>query len=155
MVGAGGVGASHGRATDVVLALIDVQTALGREDESLLAATLSIAALLAILTVCVDPAAWITELVDTDLTTETILVRVAQLEAHTLGALLPSGALPMALALLHTVAIETFDSLPLAGLVIATSLWNTDASLKSSGNSGKPNRTLANQFRFGSLLFAD
>lgn len=88
----------HGRWADwhcSVATFVDISTALRGLDEALGTRALPVQAELSVLAVVVDVATRLTELVDANLTLEAVLVRVAELQADTIVALLTPGAISM------------------------------------------------------------
>lgn len=78
------VNALHPGRADIVLALVNVEASGWRVDVAGRAHTLAAHTVLSRTTVGGHVAAGVAELVDTDLTLEAVLVRVAELEAHAL-----------------------------------------------------------------------
>lgn len=150
------VGARLGRTANIVLTLVDIQAALWGGNESLLASTLSTCAtFLPLLTVGTYPAAWMAKLVDTNFSQQTVFVRMAELEADSVRALLAASTLPVALALFHAIAVVALGFITRAG-VARLSAWSgySDTALQRGWHSGKSCRTLADKLCFGALFLA-
>lgn len=135
---------NHGRwaGSCGIATLVDVATTLGCLDESLGTRALTLGAHLAIPAVVVDVTAGLTELVGANFSLQTVLVRVAQFQAKSVGTLFATSAVGVESTNGHTISTVANLSNRTATCRIAN-IWNPDATLPGCWDSGKANGTLA------------